>query len=216
MITKKFQKCVKFGFSILVSTILLGTTSILSCFATTKEAIAPSQRFGNLSVIVESSDNTIPEDSTLKAEFVVDDDLEFQASEYDYLCNRLDQNLKKNIERLGIFNLKLFDKNGKEINNLDKNASVFIEIPKDFDKQDVQVYYISEGDDEHFEEKVVTRNGKNYINFETKHFSPYALIDEETRGTFFSILGASIIGAIIIAAIVVYIIYKRKQNVGNA
>lgn len=215
MLNKKFQKCVKLGFSILVSTMLIGTSSILSCFATTKEAIAPSKRFGDLSVIIESNDNTIPEDSKLEAEFVVDDDLEFQASEYDDICNKLDNNLKVNIERLGIFNLKLFDKDGKQINTLSKNISTFIEIPKEFDKQDIQVYYVSENDDEHFEEKVVTRNGKSYINFETNHFSPYALVDEETRGTFFSILGASIIGAIIVAAIVVYIIYRKKQNAKN-
>ena len=63
MLNKKFQKCVKLGFSILVSTMLIGTSSILSCFATTKEAIAPSKRFGDLSVIIESNDNTIPEDN---------------------------------------------------------------------------------------------------------------------------------------------------------
>lgn len=215
MLNKEMRKFFKISCFILASVIMFANTYLISTFAATKDDTIKNTKYGDLNVIVESSDNTVPNDATLKARFVTDDDLDFQASEYDNLCQKLDSNSKKNIERLGIFDLELIDKEGNKIDKLEKKTKVFIEVPKKFHKKDVQVVYISEGQDEQFEEKVVSRGGKDYVTFETDHFSPYALIDEETRGAFFSILGASAIGAILIAAVVIYTVYK-KRNLNGA
>ena len=211
MFNNQVKKYFKLGFSLVTSVIILSTSTALSTFAATKEKSVTSDMYGELSVIVESSDNSVPENSKLEARFVTDDDLETPDSEFDLLCTKIDSNLKGKMERLGIFNIELLDQSENKITNFDKNVSVFIEIPKNFDKQDVQIYYISDGEDEKFEKTVVTRNGKSYIKFDTNHFSPYALIDEETKGAFYSILGVSIIGCIIISAVIVYLIYKKKQ-----
>lgn len=211
MFNNQVKKYFKLSFSLLTSLIMLSASCAITTFASTKEATARSDMYGELNVIVESSDNSVPDNSKLQAKFVTDDDLEVQDSEFDILCSKIDNNLKGKMERLGIFNIELFNQNGNKITKFDKNVSVFIEIPKNFDKQDVQIYYISDGKDEKFERTVITRNGKNYIKFETNHLSPFALIDEETKGTFYSILGVSIIGCIIISTIVVYLIYKKKQ-----
>ena len=99
----------------------------------------------------------------------------------------------------------------EKITDFSSPVKVYLEVPDGFDAKEVEAYYISENKDEEFSEEVIEKNGKKYVKINTKHFSPYVLIDKETKGAFYSILGASIIGTVLIAAIIAFILHKKKS-----
>lgn len=220
---QKVSKCLRIGCSILSSVMMLSSAwnptfaeAAVESNRITKETIASSAQFGDLKVFIDGDNTTIPSDSTLEVQFIEDDDLDFQASEFDDLFVKIDNSMKGQAEKVGIYRLQLKDSLENKITNFNGKISVYLEVPKSFDAKETEVCYIKNGQDEQFEEKVVTIDGKNFINFETDHFSPYALIDKETKGSFYSILGISIFGTVLIAGIVAYIMYKRKNSTTTA
>lgn len=58
--------------------------------------------------------------------------------------------------------------------------TVNIPVPNDYGLADLEIYRIKEDADDDFDENVININNKSYCQFETDHFSPYTMIDENS------------------------------------
>lgn len=63
------------------------------------------------------------------------------------------------------------------------SVTISLQIPAGWDKDELLALYVKadEGDDETFNHRVETIYGVDYITFETKHFSKYALFDPDNK-----------------------------------
>lgn len=63
------------------------------------------------------------------------------------------------------------------------SVTISLQIPAGWDKDELLALYVKadEGDDETFNHRVETIDGVDYITFETKHFSKYALFDPDNK-----------------------------------
>lgn len=110
------------------------------------------------------------------AEFIVDC---FDASENEHTdyFKLLDT---KNVDHAVFFDLSLKNSTGttKQLNGC---AKIYLQIPTGWDAHELEAFFVSEGKDEQFVEKLETVDGIQYVTFITKHFSPYALVDPGTQ-----------------------------------
>ena len=102
--------------------------------------------------------------------------------EYDNMYKNLDENIKRKIEHIRLYEVCVVNQNGEVIQpNISKGlVTVRIPIPNDYDLADLQIYKIKHDANDNFETNVININNKNYCKFQTNHFSTYTMIDEKT------------------------------------
>ena len=131
-------------------------------------------------------------------------------NEYDDAYDKLDENIKRKIEHIKLYEVYVVNQYGEVIQpNVSKGlVTVRIPIPNDYDLADLQIYRIKQDADDNFETNVVNINNKNYCEFQTNHFSPYTLIDEKT----ISDIILSIFPYFLILLLILFILIFKKRD----
>ncbi len=137
-------------------------------------------------------------------------------NEYDNAYKNLDENIKRKIEHIRLYEVYVVNQDGEVIQpNISKGlVTVRIPIPNDYDLADLQIYRIKQDADDNFDTNIVNINNKNYCEFQTSHFSPYTMIDEKTiNDIILSILPYLILLLILILiSLFILILTKKKKD----
>lgn len=136
-------------------------------------------------------------------------------NEYDNAYNNLDENIKRKIEHIRLYEIYVVNQDGEVIPpNISKGiVTVRVPIPNDYDLADLQIYRIKQDADDNFETNVVNINNKNYCEFQTNHFSTYTIIDEKTTNDIIlSILPYLILLLILILMSLFILILKKRDK----
>ena len=99
------------------------------------------------------------------------------------LNSELDKKYSDKLERILYFDVGIESRDGtikyKDLKG--KNATIYVQIPDGWDKDEVRALFVnpSDDDDEDFKDtqRLETIDGVTYLVFETNHFSKYALFD---------------------------------------
>lgn len=109
-------------------------------------------------------------------------DKDTSEDKWNGLFNQLDMNHRESIEgdKMYMFDIGVTDPEGRELTN--SSAPVYVEIPADWDTDDLKAAYIAPGADEAVsvsiaEEDVVPANGGQFVKLSLNHFSPYVIYD---------------------------------------
>ncbi|MGN1043680.1 MAG: hypothetical protein ACI4PR_02625, partial [Acutalibacteraceae bacterium] len=104
--------------------------------------------------------------------------------EWENYYNNLDEVHKNAVEsnRLWIFIAEIIDPDGVKYTNLDSEVPFYIELGQDWDKDDINAVFISQGADEVLDTEYVDdmecpEGSKEFAKLTLKHFSPYAVYD---------------------------------------
>lgn len=127
----------------------------------------------NLDIIIEDPNNALNDQAELVVTLVKEG-----SERYDELKNNLDDTHK--IERIMFFDIVIYkdSTHTEAYSQLDSKVNVLFQIPKGWDKEDLQAVLVAEGIDGEFAEELVNKNDIEYLSFWTDHFSPYAFLDE--------------------------------------
>ena len=134
---------------------------------------------------------------------------------YNTTFSNVDTHIKDQIENIDIYSVSIVDRNGNTVQPEDGVGLVKlrIPIPQDFDKDDLSALYIAYGNynDEKSKGTIVNLNGNDYYEFEVKHFSDYALVDQLTtyEKMFWPIV---LISVIVLAVIIISIVLYNKKK----
>jgi len=110
---------------------------------------------------------------------------------YNTYWDQLDVKHKNNIEadNYKMFQIGVTKKDGTEYTILDENkpASLYVQIPDNWDKEELKAAFISSGTDEDVALDVsksidYTEGNSQFAVLTLKHFSPYIIYDELTQG----------------------------------
>ena len=128
----------------------------------------------NIKVILQDPWNILSDDICLKATLV-----ESGSTRWNELIRNLDDTHR--IENIAFFEITLYQSNGEPVPMpLARKVRALIQVPKNWDNDDMEAILVRSDKDLEFEENVVTIDGTDYLAFWTDHFSPYATIDTLT------------------------------------
>ncbi len=137
-------------------------------------------------------------------------------NEYDNAYNNLDENIKRKIEHIRLYEIYVVNQDGEVIQpNISKGlVTVRVPIPNDYDLADLQIYRIKQDSDDNFKTNIVNINNKSYCEFQTNHFSTYTIIDEKTTNDIIlSILPYLILLlTLILMSLFILILKKRDKD----
>ncbi len=94
------------------------------------------------------------------------------------LSNNANLDNTHKIEHVEFFEINLSEPTAAPISQLNAPVRVLLQIPKGWDKSEIEVVRVNVGIDMEFEESIVTIDEIDYVAFWTDHFSPYAMIDK--------------------------------------
>ena len=111
---------------------------------------------------------------------------EVDSEEFNQYYNKLDDEHKKKIKdnKLWVFLTGVTDPDGNEYTTWDNGfIDYYIQLGDDWDKDDIEVLFISEGKDsivEHAYETIASPEGTaEFAKLSLKHFSPYVMLEKE-------------------------------------
>ncbi len=135
-------------------------------------------------------------------------------NEYDNAYKNLDENIKRKIEHIRLYEVYVVNQYGEVIQpNISKGlVTVRIPIPNDYDLADLQIYRIKQDADDNFDTNIVNINNKNYCEFQTNHFSTYTIIDERTTNDIILSILPYLILLLILILISLFILILTKRN----
>lgn len=111
---------------------------------------------------------------------------EIDKEEFEKYYNRLDDAHKKKVEenKLWIFLTGVTDPDGNEYTNLNGTLNYYIQIGEDWDKGDIKAIFIDDNQDDvldvSYENLECPEGTFEFAKLSMKHFSPYAVYDENT------------------------------------
>lgn len=164
--------------------------------------------------------------SRVDVELVVEKQEADQESKPNYIIKAEESLANDNNELVAAFDISLIKKiykndsvETKKVENSDikEYITVRLLLPEEYKgKQGLTVAYIDDnGEITEFETKVVTVEGKDYLEFATNHFSTYAIIAKiEAPTKNFSWIWI-LICLLILLYIICYIFYKKSRNKNN-
>lgn len=132
----------------------------------------------------------------------------------DYLKN-LDEEYRKQVEKLEFYDIKVVDEKSGVIQ---PNGKVTIQIPlkEGMDEKDLKSLLVLESKDSDFENKVVEIDGEKYCSFDVDHFSIYCLVDIFSVRDIFELLlpyAATITALSLVAWGIFSALRKRKLHI---
>ncbi|MBQ7671149.1 MAG: leucine-rich repeat protein [Clostridia bacterium] len=141
------------------------------------------------------------------------------AARYNELKAKLDDEVHD--KSLAFFELELYQANGEQISGaIPGRVRILIQIPDGWEKSDIEIALIMDGQDLEFEESIITIDGVDYVAFWTNHFSPYAMMkvtNSETRSPETGSPEYTLIPAYILAAspaiLIGFAVYKKKKRI---
>ncbi len=104
---------------------------------------------------------------------------------FNYYYSKLDDEHKKKVKdnKLWIFTTGVADPDGNGYKTWDGTVNYYIQLGDDWDKNDIEVLFISEGKDsivEHAYETMASPEGTaEFAKLSLKHFSPYVMLEKE-------------------------------------
>ncbi len=104
-----------------------------------------------------------------------------QESDPNYATYLEQTDAKDRIRHIAFLNLALRKPDGSLYDQLDGSVTVYLQAPEGWGYEELEVFFVSAGVDEQFEENYKTIDGIKYVTFNTNHFSPYALMDPLTQ-----------------------------------
>ena len=111
---------------------------------------------------------------------------EVDSEEFNQYYNKLDDERKKKVKdnKLWVFLTGVTDPDGNEYTTWDNGfIDYYIQLGDDWDKNDIEVLFISEGKDsivEHLYETMASPEGTaEFAKLSLKHFSPYVMLEKE-------------------------------------
>lgn len=171
------------NYNIELENIFIGQGNIINLLSSTEEVrkIEAKTRYNNetLNIIIEDKNDVLTDDAVLEVTPVEKD-----SDRYKELIDSLDD--KSEVEHRAFFDIVIYKDDTKQdkYSELTDKVKVLFQIPQGWDKNELQavlVHSISDnnksGTDVEFSEEVVTKDGIDYLSFETDHFSPYAFLD---------------------------------------
>jgi len=103
-------------------------------------------------------------------------------NQWDDLLADLDTNHCESVEddKMYFFDTGVTDPEGREVTN--SSAPVYVEIPSDWDTDDLKAVYVAPGTDESVsisitEEDIIPAEGTQFVRLNLPHFSPYVIYD---------------------------------------
>ncbi|BED92678.1 MAG: hypothetical protein RsTaC01_0513 [Candidatus Paraimprobicoccus trichonymphae] len=86
------------------------------------------------------------------------------------------------VEHVDYYYIRIFYPDGTEVTNFAPDTiEIHLPVQNHMDKNELEIRYIKEGTDEHFNGKFEKYNDKDYYKISTNHLSGYALIDKLTE-----------------------------------
>lgn len=134
-----------------------------------------SQTDAKTGVILEAPEGTFPADAKIDVNEVDKD-----SSNYSMILENVDKSIKNIAERFKFYSIKILDASGNKLQPANGNkVKISLPIPDGYDLNDLEAIRVEAGDDIEYNEHVEEIDGKNYLVFETDHFSDYAIIDKD-------------------------------------
>ena len=137
-------------------------------------------------------------------------------TEYDDNYENLDEEKRSKIEHAKLYEIYIINQDGQIVQpDISKGLiTVDVPVPNDYDLADLEIYRIKEDADDDFDERVVDINNRNYCEFETDHFSPYTMIDENTLNDIIQTILPYLLLLLILLFLILLIIIliKRKKD----
>ena len=137
-------------------------------------------------------------------------------SEYQKVLHELDNDIKSNSKNIIFYDINIlnFDGNYVQPDNSKGTVKVRLPIESNIDPNYMNVYRVlsSDGDDVKLDYNVVTIDDVSYCEFQTDHFSLYALVEIKSNNFNWIILIA-LIFLVLLAILLIYRKYlKRRSN----
>ena len=96
--------------------------------------------------------------------------------------SQLDEKQKNIMEKIKFYDIKVIDKTTGATCQPNGLVTIRLPIPDDFDRDELEALRVMDGQDvEYYGEEVKLIDGTYYLEFETDHFSYYALMDLLTQ-----------------------------------
>lgn len=165
------------NYNIELENIFIGQGNIVNALSSTEKVrtIETTTEYNkeNLSIIIEDKNDVLTDDAVLEVTTVEKD-----SDRYKELMGYLDD--KSDVEHRAFFDIVIYEDESKseKYSELTDKVKVLFQIPKGWDKDELQAILVHSVADVEFDEEVVTKDNIDYLSFETDHFSPYGIFDK--------------------------------------
>lgn len=153
----------------------------------------------------------VPEDAMIVIRQIVPGLRDEDNKEFVDALENLDKAVRKQVEKLDAYIVDLLDSNSNPIQP-DGYITVMIPVRDDFDRGDLEVLRVVQGDDVMFESELTTIDGQSYCVFKTNHFSTYCLIDKIGDSDKVSVYLPYVVYAIAIGSLACIVVAVRKPS----
>lgn len=130
---------------------------------------------------LDNEERLFEDGARFKVQFI---DRQETADDWNTHYLNLDEKYKAEFdtEKSMMFDLGVDDLKGLAYSELDKEASVYVELPDDWDSNDLGAVYIGDGEDEPIDvtlvEKEILGEEKSFVRLNLNHFSPYMIYEK--------------------------------------
>lgn len=155
------------------------------------------------SIIMEAPDGVFPKDSKLLIQTIDDR----RSQEYQDFIKLLDNEVKSNLENIRLFEIHVTDEEGNYIqpDTTYGLVNVRIPIPPEFNRENLSLWRLaSDSENKKFDFNIVEVDNKAYCEFQTDHFSLYALVELKSNNFNWYLL----IVMILIVGLFIFLVYK--------
>lgn len=159
----------------------------------------------NGNIIVKAPAGVFPEGSELYCRLVDKDE-----NDYNEILSKVDNDVRTMAEKLRLFDISMVDKYGNEIKAFDKKVTLYLQIPKGYNKKDIEIVHVNDGKDENFDEWVESIDGTDYVVANVNYFDSYAIIDEWGKADYWWMYGISL--AVLAVGIGSFVYIRKKVS----
>lgn len=131
-------------------------------------------KYGNLKLKIEAKEGIFEYGSAFFCDKIEDQEI------IDNLNSKLDQTYADKLERILYFDIGVKNILGEKYSTFKGgNARIYIEVPENWDNEEIIALFVKSEDDEIFKntQRLDVIDGITYLSFETNHFSNYAIFD---------------------------------------
>ena len=131
-------------------------------------------------------------------------------NDYNKILSKVDNDVRTMAEKLRLFDISMVDKYGNEIKAFDKKVTLYLQIPKGYNKKDIEIVHVNDGKDENFDEWVESIDGTDYVVANVNYFDSYAIIDEWGKADYWWMYGISL--AVLAVGIGSFVYIRKKVS----
>lgn len=165
-------------------------------------------------IIVSAAAGVVPIDVHMTVRKITPINMESNEENFEKAINSLDGDKLKDVEKLEMYSIELYDETGEPA-NLNGEVTVMFPLTEKYSLKELQVLRVTPIDDVSYEPKIVDVDGEKYCSINTNHFSIYCVCDMYTGLEYVGVFAPYVIatlGAITLTALALPKMRKTKKE----